>query len=104
MPTPALDSGATHPWNSAAEEISAQSRLKIQSSTPVMCGRRLRLLFLSWFCLCALTFPVHPQVVQQDQVPGPDSQETGQGPHGNLFGTWGGERTRLQERGVNFDL
>jgi porin len=104
MPTSSLDSGATHPWNSAAEEISAQSRLKSRSSTPVMCGRRLRLLFLSWCGLCALAFPVHPQVVQQEQIPGPDSHETGQGPHGHLFGTWGGERTRLEERGVNFDF
>jgi len=35
---------------------------------------------------------------------GPDSHETGQGPHGHLFGTWGGERSRLLERGVRFDF
>jgi porin len=99
-----LDSGATHRWNSAAEEISAPSRLKSRSSTPVMCGRRLRRLFLSWCGFCAFAFPVYPQVVQQEQIPGPDSHETGQGPHGHLFGTWGGGRTRLQERGVNFDF
>jgi porin len=82
----------------------AQCRLKSRSSTGLMCGRRLRLLFLSWCGLCALAFPAHPQVVQQEQVPGPDSHETGQGPHGHLFGTWSGERTRLQERSVNFDF
>ena len=37
-------------------------------------------------------------------APGPDSHETGQGPHGHLFGDWGGERTRLARRGVNFDF
>ena len=35
---------------------------------------------------------------------GPDSHETGQGPHGHLFGEWGGERPRLLERGVRFDF
>ena len=39
-----------------------------------------------------------------EPLPGPDSHETGQGPHGHLFGDWGGERTRLQERGVKFDF
>jgi hypothetical protein len=34
--------------------------------------------------------------VQQEPIPGPDSHETGQGPHGHLFGEWGGERTRLR--------
>jgi carbohydrate-selective porin OprB len=46
----------------------------------------------------------HSQSAQQEPLPGPDSHETGQGPHGHLFGDWGGERTRLQERGVNFDF
>jgi len=44
----------------------------------------------------------------QDQIgetlSGPNSHETGQGPHGHLFGDWGGERTRLLERGVRFDF
>jgi len=35
---------------------------------------------------------------------GPDSHETGQGPHGHLFGDWDGERSRLLERGVRFDF
>jgi porin len=35
---------------------------------------------------------------------GPDSHETGQGPHGHLFGDWGGERSRLLDRGVRFDF
>jgi carbohydrate-selective porin OprB len=39
-----------------------------------------------------------------ETLSGPDSHETGQGPHGHLFGDWGGERTRLLERGVRFDF
>jgi porin len=61
----------------------------------------LRLLVLG--CgLCVL--PAHSQPTQQEPLPGPDSHETGQGPHGHLFGDWGGERTRLARRGVNFDF
>jgi porin len=46
----------------------------------------------------------HAQTTQQEPLPGPDSHETGQGPHGHLFGDWGGERTRLARRGVTFDF
>ncbi len=99
-----LDSGASLPRHSEAKEISAQSRLRNRTSTFLIHGRRLQLLFLLWCGLCAFAFPVHPQAVQQEQIPGPDSHETGQGPHGHLLGTWGGERTRLEERGVNFDF
>ena len=42
--------------------------------------------------------------VQEETLSGPDSHETGQGPHGHLFGNWGGERSRLMERGVRFDF
>ena len=52
----------------------------------------LRLLVLG----CGLgVFAAHSQTTQQEPLPGPDSHETGQGPHGHLFGDWGGERTRL---------
>jgi len=47
---------------------------------------------------------VRSQILQEETLSGPDSHETGQGPHGHLFGTWGGERTRLFERGVRFDF
>src|SRR5882762_8767264 len=67
-------------------------------------GRKLRLLFLLWCGLCVSTFPVHSQTPQEETLSGPDSHETGQGPHGHLFGNWGGERTRLLERGVRFDF
>jgi porin len=46
----------------------------------------------------------HSQTTQQEQLPGPDSHETGQGPHGHLFGDWGGERSRLARHGVDFDF
>jgi porin len=69
-----------------------------------MYSRELRLLFSLWCGLSVFTFPAHAQTAQVEPVPGPDSHETGQGPHGHLFGDWGGERTRLQEHGVNFDL
>jgi porin len=42
--------------------------------------------------------------VREETLSGPDSHETGQGPHGHLFGDWGGERSRLLERGVRFDF
>lgn len=61
--------------------------------------------------LCPLSFgsfifaaPAHSQISQEETLSGPDSHETGQGPHGHLFGEWGGERSRLLARGVRFDL
>jgi porin len=69
-----------------------------------MYGRQMRFLFLLWSALCVFAFPAHSQTAQHEPLPGPDSHETGQGPHGHLFGNWGGERTRLQERGVKFDF
>lgn len=57
--------------------------------------------------LCAVFASAHVARCQDSQVeptPGPDSHETGQGPHGHLLGTWGGERTRLEKRGVKFDF
>lgn len=69
-----------------------------------MYGRPLHLLFLLWSVLWALAVPVYSQTAQDEPLSGPDSHETGQGPHGHLFGDWGGERTRLLERGVSFDF
>ena len=60
--------------------------------------------FLLWCGLCFFVFPVQAQTQQDETLSGPDSHETGQGPHGHLFGEWGGERTRLLERGVRFDF
>src|ERR1700737_1198478 len=54
--------------------------------------------------LCLFALPVCSQTPQEETLSGPDSHETGQGPGGHLFGDWDGERTRLLERGVRFDL
>lgn len=55
-------------------------------------------------CVLCLAFPAYSQAPQEEPAPGPDSHETGEGPHGHLLGDWGGERSRLLERGVKFDL
>lgn len=57
------------------------------------------------FCgvsVCAV--PVAAQSEQEETLGGPDSHETSRGPHGHLFGEWGGKRTRLLEPGVRFDF
>jgi porin len=54
--------------------------------------------------LCVFAPPAHSQTAREEPLPGPDSHETGQGPHGHLFGDWGGERTRFLDRGVKFDF
>src|SRR5271155_2832229 len=69
-----------------------------------LCGRQWRVLFSLSLGICSFAFPAQSQTAQQEPLPGPDSHETGQGPHGHLFGTWGGQRTHLQERGVSFDF
>jgi porin len=69
-----------------------------------MYGLRLRFPFLLWCGLCAPAFLANSQTMQEEPLPGPDSHETGQGPHGHLFGDWGGERSHLLDRGVRFDF
>jgi porin len=70
-----------------------------------MYARMFRISFLVFAGFCTLVVPVYLQSQQPDEtLSGPDSHETGQGPHGHLFGEWGGERTRLEKRGVHFDL
>jgi carbohydrate-selective porin OprB len=64
----------------------------------------MSVLFFLSLGLCMFVLPVCSQTPQEEPLPGPDSHETGQGPHGHLFGEWGGERTRLLERGVRFDF
>jgi porin len=61
-------------------------------------------MFLMWAVLCVCAAHAHSQTKLEETLSGPDSHETGQGPHGHLFGDWGGERTRLLERGVRFDF
>jgi porin len=64
----------------------------------------LRIAFLTWSALFVLVVPAYAQAQFDETLSGPDSHETGQGPHGHLFGEWGGERSRLLERGVRFDF
>ena len=63
----------------------------------------LRIAFLIWSALCILA-SAYAQDQLEETLSGPDSHETGQGPHGHLFGDWGGERSGLLERGVRFDF
>jgi carbohydrate-selective porin OprB len=49
-----------------------------------------------------LATQLHSQT--EDALSGPDSHEAGPRQQRHLFGEWGGERTRLAERGVRFDL
>ncbi len=90
------------------ERVRRPSEGSIHSKAPRkrLCtyGRKLCFLFLLWCGLYVFPFPVHSQTLQEETLSGPDSHETGQGPHGHLFGDWGGERTRLLERGVRFDF
>jgi hypothetical protein len=67
-------------------------------------GIRLPLPTILLLSLCSWILPpsAHSQVTQDETLGGPDSHETGQGPHGHLFGQWDGERTRLEERGIRF--
>ncbi|HWO35531.1 MAG TPA: hypothetical protein VNO32_42600, partial [Candidatus Acidoferrum sp.] len=65
----------------------------------VVCLLRVALVGLTIFAL-----PAYSQAQQGETLSGPDSHETGLGPDGHLFGDWGGERSRLLERGVHFDL
>jgi porin len=61
--------------------------------------------FLACSGLWTLLVPRHLQGQRPTEtLSGPDSHETGQGPHGHLFGEWAGERTRLEKRGVYFDI
>jgi len=63
-----------------------------------------KLVFLMWAALCLFAVRADAQTALGETLSGPDSHETGQGPHGHLFGDWGGERSRLLERGVRFDF
>ena len=68
--------------------------------------RRLadKLVLLVWAALFLFAVHADAQTALGETLSGPDSHETGQGPHGHLLGDWGGERSRLLERGVRFDF
>ena len=67
-------------------------------------GLPCELVFLVWVVLCFFAARAYSQTGIGETLSGPDSHETGQGPHGHLLGDWGGERSRLLERGVRFDF
>ncbi len=57
-----------------------------------------------WAALSVFVARTYSQTTPEETLSGPDSHETGQGPHGHLLGDWGGVRPYLFDRGVNFDL
>jgi carbohydrate-selective porin OprB len=63
-----------------------------------------KLVCLSWAAFYGFAARAYSQDRIGETLSGPDSHETGQGPHGHLFGDWGGERSKLFERGVRFDF
>lgn len=69
-----------------------------------MYARIVRIVFLLWSSSWILITRAYSQDQQEETLGGPDSHETGQGPHGHLLGEWGGLRTHLLERGVRFDF
>ena len=66
--------------------------------------RTIRIIFLFWSAFSVLAASAYSQDQHEETLGGPDSHETGHGPHGHLLGEWGGERTRLEEHGVRFDF
>jgi porin len=73
---------------------------------PIRNMRRLvdKLVLPVWAALFLFAAHADAQTALGETLSGPDSHETGQGPHGHLLGDWGGERSRLLERGVRFDF
>jgi porin len=70
-----------------------------------MNARILSTLFLACSGFFTLVAPLSLRGQRPEEaLSGPDSLETGQGPHGHLFGQWGGVRTRLEQSGVHFDF
>jgi porin len=63
-----------------------------------------RICFLVGVGSCILAASTWAQTAQEETLSGPDRHETRQGPHDHLFGDWRGVRSRLQERGINFDF
>jgi carbohydrate-selective porin OprB len=74
----------------------------------VRCSRSSLQIFISvlvtLYGVSLYAVPAATQDEQEETLVGPDSHETGQGPHGHLFGEWDGERARLLEHGVRFDF
>jgi porin len=69
-----------------------------------MSKRACDVAFLAYVVLCCGRITAFSQGTKKETLGGPDSREIGQGPHGRLLGDWGGNRFRLEEKGVDFDL
>ena len=54
--------------------------------------------------LFAIVRPACSQTAEHETLGGADRHETAEQDRGYLFGDWGGLRTRLDERGVDFDV
>jgi len=65
-------------------------------------GRSVIPVIIVWAALSVFGAHTYPQI--GETLSGPDSHETGQGPHGHLLGDWGGVRPYLFDRGVRFDF
>jgi len=63
-----------------------------------------KVVLLAWAAMCVFAASAYAQTGLEETLSGPDSHETGQGPHGHLFGEWGGKRSNLLEHGVRFDF
>jgi porin len=69
-----------------------------------MSQRHCRLLLLSIFGSFALVSSLYSQVPGERTLPGPDAHDSPQGLNGKLTGEWFGDRSRIEERGVDFDF
>lgn len=65
---------------------------------------RIRFLFSWGFLILLIASRLHSQSELEDKLSGPDSHEVNARQQHHLFGEWGGERTRLLNRGVGFDF
>jgi len=65
---------------------------------------QMRFLLSTGFLVLVLATSLQSQTEHEDTLSGPDSHETSPRQQRHLFGEWGGERTRLMERGVRFDF
>ena len=62
-----------------------------------------RFLLIGWLALCVAALPMVSQTATET-LGGADRHELALPDRRHLFGDWGGARSRLEERGVNFDI
>jgi porin len=66
--------------------------------------RQWRFLFCLSSAFVCLLFRLVRKPRNRNRYPARTVTRPARAPHGHLLGNWGGERTRLEERGVNFDF